>query len=417
MIDDIGPQKTRTATSPGGAAAPAETAAAANAAAALPAGVPPIQTATIDYETWLGRHVDIIAADLQHKHRLMGGGAFAFLRATFYRWMQFWPELCPDLDRAPCVLAVGDIHIENFGTWRDIEGRLVWGVNDFDEACDLPYTLDLVRLAASALLAQREGAIGSSAEDVCGMILGGYRRGLETDGRPFVLEEKRGWLRTLAINELRDPVRFWDKLNGLPDKPLAVPHKVRRALRRNMPDDGLRITVRHRVAGVGSLGRPRFVALARWHGAHVAREAKAVAPSAAVWAAGTRGDRMKDDIRYNDILDLAVRCPDPILRLKDDWVIRRLAPDCSKIDIGALPKKREERKLLRAMGWEIANIHLGSRRAMKQVRRDLDERPAAWLTEAAHRMADAVQADWKVWRGEAGAQPPPEPENTGRVTK
>jgi hypothetical protein len=408
MIDDTaaaGPHVTKAA-APDAAERSATVAAAAapTEASPLPAGAPSIQTATIDYETWLSRHVDIVAADLQHKHRLMTGGAFAFLRATFYRWMQLWPELCPDLDGAPRVLAVGDIHIENFGTWRDIEGRLVWGVNDFDEAFDLPYTLDLVRLAASALLAQREGAIGCSAEDVCEMILGGYQRGLETEGRPFVLEEKRVWLRTLAANELRDPVRFWGKLRDLPDTPLAVPHKVRRALRRNMPEDGLRITVRHRVAGVGSLGRPRFVALARWHGGHVAREAKAVVPSAAVWAAGVRGERMPDKVRYNDILDAAVRCPDPILRLKGDWVIRRLAPDCSKIDIGALPKKREERKLLRAMGWEIANIHLGSRRAIKRVRHDLDARPTGWLTEAAHRMADATEADWKVWRGEA--EPP-----------
>jgi len=32
------------------------------------------------------------------------------------------------------VLAVGDLHVENFGTWRDAEGRLIWGVNDFDES-------------------------------------------------------------------------------------------------------------------------------------------------------------------------------------------------------------------------------------------------------------------------------------------
>jgi len=36
------------------------------------------------------------------------------------------------------VLAVGDLHVENFGTWRDAEGRLIWGVNDFDEAWRLP---------------------------------------------------------------------------------------------------------------------------------------------------------------------------------------------------------------------------------------------------------------------------------------
>ena len=39
---------------------------------------------------------------------------------------------------APKVLAVGDIHIENYGSWRDAEGRVVWGVNDFDEAAKCP---------------------------------------------------------------------------------------------------------------------------------------------------------------------------------------------------------------------------------------------------------------------------------------
>ena len=61
---------------------------------------------------------------------------------------------------APQVLAVGDLHTENFGTWRDGEGRLVWGINDFDEVAVMPYTLDLVRLAASARMAiEYEGCL------------------------------------------------------------------------------------------------------------------------------------------------------------------------------------------------------------------------------------------------------------------
>ena len=56
-------------------------------------------------------------------------------------------------------LAIGDLHVENFGTWRDKEGRLIWGVDDFDEAYSLPYTHDLVRLAASAEIAD--------ATDIC----------------------------------------------------------------------------------------------------------------------------------------------------------------------------------------------------------------------------------------------------------
>jgi len=59
----------------------------------------------------------------------------------------------PKLSRVHEVMAVRDLHLENFGAWRDVEGRLVWGVNDFDEAHPMAFANDLVRLAVSALLA------------------------------------------------------------------------------------------------------------------------------------------------------------------------------------------------------------------------------------------------------------------------
>src|SRR5947207_681645 len=109
-----------------------------------------IAKSTERYEKWLGKHLTLLPHDLRLKHERMASGAFPFLRGTFYRWMQLWPELCPEFRTAPCVLAVGDLHLANFGTWRDSEGRLIWGINDFDEASRLPYICDLVRLAASA---------------------------------------------------------------------------------------------------------------------------------------------------------------------------------------------------------------------------------------------------------------------------
>ncbi len=60
-------------------------------------GLAPIITATIDYEDWLSRQVDVVEADLQLKHRQMASSLFAFLRATFYRWGPLWRETCPDL--------------------------------------------------------------------------------------------------------------------------------------------------------------------------------------------------------------------------------------------------------------------------------------------------------------------------------
>ena len=119
----------------------------------------------------------------------MAESPFPFLRATFYRWVQRWPEVCPDLAAAPAVLSVGDLHIENFGTWRDAEGRLIWGINDFDEAYPMPYTIDLVRLAASAILASGENHLSLDPEDACDAILAGYSETLDQGGCPFVLAD------------------------------------------------------------------------------------------------------------------------------------------------------------------------------------------------------------------------------------
>ena len=53
----------------------------------------------------------------------------------------------------------GDLHVENFGTYLNSDGRLVFDVNDFDEAYLGRFTWDLQRFAASlALVGLAEGA-------------------------------------------------------------------------------------------------------------------------------------------------------------------------------------------------------------------------------------------------------------------
>src|ERR1700674_4046059 len=188
-----------------------------------------IVKATQRYEEWLGRHTKLVKPDLLLKHQRMVEAVFPFLRATFYRWMQIWPEVCPDLAKAPEVLAVGDLHAENFGTWRDIEGRLVWGINDFDEAAVLPYTLDLVRLATSAMFAIAAGHLALKPKDACASILDGYKESLTKRGRPFVLEEDNDWLRQIATGVLRDPAHFWQKMDSLPRMGGKIPATAREA--------------------------------------------------------------------------------------------------------------------------------------------------------------------------------------------
>lgn len=353
-----------------------------------------IDQATRHYEEWLAKWIPLVPGDLRLKHDLMKRDGFAFLRATFYRWMQVWPHVCPELAGAPSVLAVGDLHVENFGTWRDSEGRLIWGINDFDEVYTLPYTNDLVRLAVSAELAIDTGQLDLKLKDVCDAILTGYTEGLQFGGRPFVLSERHPWLRDIATNSLRDPGRFWRKMQALRLVRGAIPQSARRALLQVMPERGLSHSFRHRVSGLGSLGRPRYVALAEWRGGAIAREAKAMVPSACVWAQG--GHRVTT-ILYQSMLDQAVRCRDPFVQMRDRWLIRRLSPYCSRIELSSLPKKRDEARLLQAMGWEAANIHLGSRRMKNALEKDLAKRKAKWLRVATKAMRKATVSDWKDW--------------------
>jgi hypothetical protein len=353
-----------------------------------------IQKASRKYEAWLSRHTKIVEPDLELKHKHMAEDPFQFLRATFYRWARLWPDVCPDLSKAPHVLAVGDLHVENFGTWRDTEGRLIWGVNDFDEAYPMAYTNDLVRLAVSAHLASTANHLAIKAEDSCAVILDGYRAGLEEGGKPFVLEEGHKWLRDAATGELRNPVRFWAKMDALPTVKGDIPKGARKAIESLVPERGLACRMAHRVAGVGSLGRERFVALMEWRGGKIAREAKALVPSACVWANEGKGDPR---IFYEEVLTSAARALDPFVHLRGRWIVRRLAPHCSRVELSALPKKRDEERLLHAMGFETANIHWGSKRAMKAVRRDLGKRKPGWLHAAVKVVSKIIYEDWMAW--------------------
>jgi hypothetical protein len=351
--------------------------------------------ATSRYEQWLAERTVIVKKDLRLKHSNMNVDVFPFLRATYYRWAQIWPDVCRDIAKAPPALSVGDLHVENFGTWRDIEGRLIWGVNDFDEAYPLAYTNDLVRLAVSVHLAAEAGHLPLQREETCEAILEGYREGLQHGGLPFVLGERHVWLREIAEGELRDPVRFWKKMDALPTYKGEVPLSAIDALEHLMPARDLNYRLVHRVAGLGSLGRARYVALADWDGGKIAREAKALVASACHWAEGRKGS---SEILYQTIISRAVRCPDPFVQLRGRWIVRRLSPHCSRIELTQMKAQGKEIRLLHSMGWETANIHLETRNAAKPILRHMNRQKGKWLHEASAAMLKVVREDWKAWK-------------------
>jgi hypothetical protein len=352
--------------------------------------------ATRSYETWLAAALPapLVPSDLEQKHKLLADAkdAFPFFRGTYYRWVQHAEK--SDWSDAPRVMAIGDLHVANFGSWRDAEGRLCWGVNDFDEADELPYVNDLVRLAASVRFAKRSGALRVKLSHACEAILDGYRQALAAGGLPFVLEEHHPHLRSLAMQADRNPRVFWRKMNRLlVEPPVEAPAEARTLLEDAFPVAGLAPQIRTRPkAGVGSLGRPRFVAIASWKGGWLCREAKAAAPPATAWL---RNDDFGS--RAQEALARAIRSPDPFYRPCGRWIVRRLGPRSSRIELEQL-RFADLIRILRAMASETANVHLGTPGAAEAIAADLPRRTNGWLLEAARRMSVELEQDWLAWR-------------------
>lgn len=348
-----------------------------------------IRQSTRRYDAWLRDQLDgeLRNKDLARKHEKMRDSPFSFLRATYWRWAETVLEVCPELAGGKVVLAVGDIHFENYGTWRDADGRLVWGVNDFDEAAEMPYSIDLVRLVSSALLGRGRHPI--SDEAIADAILLGYRQGL-TSPSPIVLDRDRLWLRDLVEVSDKARTKFWKNVSEA--RTQRPPQRFAAALDAGMPEQGLKIKTARRTAGSGSLGRPRWMGIAEWRGAPVLREAKVLVSPA--WALAHKGTRR--EIRYDQIATGRFRSLDPWHRLNAGIVVRRLSPNNRKIEVddGSAAFSSD---VLQLMGFELAAVHLGSA-SSDELREDLRKRKRGWLVGASRRAADAVSEDYRQWK-------------------
>ena len=92
-----------------------------------------------------------------------------------------------------------------------------------------------------------------------------------------------------------------------------------------------------------------------------------------------------------------MRSRDPFQEIDGTWLIRRLSPDSNPIAIEDLPKHRDEEKLLRAMGSEAANVHLGNKSQASKIIKDLKRRKPSWLRRAAKEMSRATEKDWEKY--------------------
>jgi hypothetical protein len=338
-----------------------------------------------DYETWLAKQCDVVKRDLKKKHKRMSDSPFRFLRATYFRWARKIEDLLPTLADAPRVLAVGDAHLENFGTWRDAEGRLVWGVNDFDDAALMPYAFDLVRLATSAKLSPEL----AHPEEAAASILAGYARGLETP-HPVIVDEHASWLSPLVTPSPSKREDF--KEENKPDRDCQPPAQAVEGFRKSFPRGAKIDGYAAKSKGGGSLGRPRFVAVATGQGGDIILEAKVIVPSGWDWAHKNEGAS-----QFLKVAQGAYRLPDPFLGVHNGFVFRRLAVDTGKIDFDTPIPERLQSMLLEAMGQDLGSVHAASA-GSSQIAGHLKTLPADWLQDAANKARSFVQKDFAAWQ-------------------
>jgi uncharacterized protein (DUF2252 family) len=119
---------------------------------------------------------DLIEADPQafrRKFRKMAADPFAFYRGSaplFYADVSRLEDRWAD-ERTGRVWIQGDLHAENYGTYMDAAGLLVFDVNDFDEAYLGHFTWDLQRMAASLTLL---GFAKALSDDTIGEMVKAY---------------------------------------------------------------------------------------------------------------------------------------------------------------------------------------------------------------------------------------------------
>ncbi len=374
-----------------------------------------IRASTRANEDWLRAALgaEVVEDDLAARRAKLAEGPFTYLRATYWRWVEMLPEAWSPKRPGTRVLAVGDIHLENFGTWRDGEGRLVWGVNDFDEAAVMPWPLDLLRLAASAHMAHADADAGDTATDAAATaIMDSYTKGLKRP-RPIILDHDFAWLRqtVMVARDAADQAaqekarkKFWKKMVPPEEQPaMPPPARLLTALRAALPLGATEAGLWPRSAGAGSLGRPRWVLRAEWQGGPILREAKAMLPSAWVraHADGPLACRAAEAARG------LYRAPDPWLGFLDGVAVRRLSPNNQKFEAGTHPEILFDPRMLKAMGRDLAAVHAATSGAAQAIAGEIAagaplDADGERLAVAARRIArllrqdqDAVPRSWR----------------------
>jgi uncharacterized protein (DUF2252 family) len=387
------------------------------------------------------------------KYRRMASDPHAFYRGTaclFYADVTAEEDPFAD-ERSGRIWIHGDLHVENFGTYLNSDGRLVFDVNDFDEAYLGRFTWDLQRFAASLALVGWQKAL---PEDDVRRLVGrylrsylaqvdSYRRSEDDDDFALHLDNTDGPIREALVDaRLRRRADLLDRLTVVADgtRDFREDASVRRLSRKersrvvaaferyldSIPEDkrfdrslfyDLRDVVGKSGFGIGSAGLPAYNLLVEGYSQALDNDVVLSMKQANVPAV-SRFVNSADVERYFEheghrtvVSQRALQAhTDPLLGHTDldgvGYVVSELSPYEVDLDWSGLTEPDQIKSVVDLLGRATAKIHCASDEDSDQDLVDFQVEEAiagvlegrrkeliSWVTDFAVSYADRVRED------------------------
>ena len=327
---------------------------------------------------------------LKLKYAAMRASPFAFLRGSCHL---FYAGVPRDgiFKSAPLAWSCGDLHLENFGSYKGDNRLVYFDINDFDEAALAPATWDLLRMLASLRVAADGRAIAEKdADALCVAFVDAYAETLACEKSYWIEREtSQGLVRTLLDDlQARQRSSFLDtrcvwkgktrslRIDGskaLPVTPaqraLVTDFMAAFAKTRPKPDFYSVIDVARRIAGTGSLGVDRFAILVRGKGspdANYLLDLKQALPSALAARVKTtqptwssQAERVVAVQRRMQAVSMAFL--HPVQLQGEPFVLRALQPAEDRVTLRAAHQRSSQlKRLVETMGRLTAWAQLRS---------------------------------------------------------
>ncbi|MGE5696416.1 MAG: DUF2252 domain-containing protein [Candidatus Sericytochromatia bacterium] len=319
---------------------------------------------------------DLMKADpdaFRTKFRKMAADPFAFYRGSA---CVFYADIVQREDRwvdeqTGRIWIQGDLHAENFGTYMDGSGVLIFDVNDFDEAYIGHFTWDLQRFAASvALMCWQKALSDNEIRDLIATFVTAYLRQVRwfiksDDDSSFSLnlETAKGAVRT-ALQSARLSTRA-QMLDRAFERYLQTIPETKRFR-------GIAYDVKDIIAktgyGIGSAGLPTYTVLIEGFNQALdndvvlsIKQGHVAAPSRVVDDAELHG-YFRHHGRRTAISQRALQAhADPLLGYTEidgvGYVVSELSPYESDLDWSELTEPTELAEVIDQLGRAVAKVH------------------------------------------------------------